>query len=209
MAWLESCLLLAVLMQAEPAKEQPSSLEKFLQEAQGYEMRLSDRRKSPLEFSKQPILHWDNPAANGEDGAVFVWMLDGRPEVVGTIFTYRRAATGETVLKHSLHSLSSSPLTADHDGKRVWAPTARGVEFRAIAGAEPPAESSRLRLIQMKALAKDFSGKIVNHKGMSAELRLLPQPLIRYEPKRADVLDGGIFALAEGTDPQALVPLES
>jgi hypothetical protein len=61
----------------------------------------------------------------------------------------------------------------------------------------------------MKALAKEFSGKITNVRGMSSELRLLPQPLVRYEPKRADVMDGGIFALAEGTDPQALVLIEA
>jgi hypothetical protein len=202
-------LSLAALMQTDAQADQPSALERFQQQAQGYEMRLADRRKSPLELSKQPILHWNNPAANDEDGAVFVWLLDGRPEVIGTMFTLRRASTGETVLKHSLHSLSGGPLTADHQGQRVWAPSVRGVEFHAVADAPEPAESSRLRLIQMKALAKDFSGKIVRLNGKSSELRLLPQPLVRYEPKRPDVVDGAIFALAEGTDPQALVLIEA
>jgi hypothetical protein len=61
----------------------------------------------------------------------------------------------------------------------------------------------------MKSLAKDFSGKLVDLKGASFELRLLPQPLVRYEPANETVLDGAIFALAEGTDPQALVLLEA
>jgi hypothetical protein len=61
----------------------------------------------------------------------------------------------------------------------------------------------------MKALAKDFSGKLVDLRENAKSLRLLPQPLVRYEPTAGECLDGAIFALAEGTDPQALVLIEA
>lgn len=203
------CLLLAALMQADAKGDEPTPLERFREEAKGYEMRLGDKRESQLKLTSIPVLHWGNPAGNGEDGAVYVWLHQGRPEVVGTIFTYRRASTGEIVLKHSLHSLASHSITADYRDKRVWSPKAPGVEFRPVPEAAAPAESSRLRLLQMKSLAKDFSGKMVDLKGKSSELRLLPQPLVRYEPAGTTVLDGAIFALAEGTDPQSLVLIEA
>jgi hypothetical protein len=209
MSGFGACLVLALLNQAPAESSATSSLEQFLQEAQGYDIRLGGRSQSKLELSPKPLLHWDNPAANGEDGAVYVWMLDGRPEVIGTMFTLFSRGAGQRILKHSLHSLASGPLTADHLGQRVWTPNAKGLDFRPIADAPDPAGSSRLRLLQMKSLAKDFSGKLVDLKDRNVELRLLPQPIIRYEPTRADVQDGAIFALAEGTDPQALVVIEA
>jgi hypothetical protein len=43
------------------------------------------------------------------------------------------------------------------------------------------------------------------------ELRLLPQPLFRYEPDREvpDLVDGALFAFVQGTDPQSLLILEA
>ena len=43
------------------------------------------------------------------------------------------------------------------------------------------------------------------------ELRLLPQPLYRYESTDPDVLDGAVFAFvtSAGTDPEALLVLEA
>lgn len=191
------------------AADEPSPLERFQQEAQGYEMRLGDQQASQLVLTSNPVLHWANPAANGEDGAVFVWLNAGRPEVIGTFFTYRRASTGEIVLKHSLHSLTSHSIAADYQGRRVWSPKAPGVEFRPVPEAPAPAETARLRLLQMKSLSKEFSGKLVDLRGQPSALRLLPQPLVRYEPTGTAVRDGAIFALAEGTDPQSLVLIEA
>ena len=208
-------IFLTSLAQAAAADDQPpqdaaaGALARFQKEAESYEMQIGDQSPSPLELQAKPILHWDNPAGNGEDGAVFVWLQHGRPEVIGTFFTLRRASTGETILKHSLHSLSDLPLAADCAKLRVWSPKSPGVVFRAVPGASPPADSSRARLLQMKALVKDFSGKMVDLRENSTELRLLPQPLIRYEPTAGQVVDGAIFALAEGTDPQILVLIEA
>jgi hypothetical protein len=43
------------------------------------------------------------------------------------------------------------------------------------------------------------------------ELRLLPQPLYRYESADPDILDGAVFAFvtSAGTDPEALLVLEA
>ena len=203
-----SVLFLAAALQASAQENESSPLEFFGKEAQAYKMQIGDKQTSPLELATKPVLHWTNPAGNGEDGAVYVWLQHGRPEVIGTIFTLR-ASDGGTILKHSLHSLSSLPITADYSKRRVWSPKTPGVSFQLVPDAPPPAESSRARLSQMKALAKDFSGKMVDLRDKSTELRLLPQPLVRYEPTAGEVVDGAIFALAEGTDPQALVLIEA
>ena len=41
------------------------------------------------------------------------------------------------------------------------------------------------------------------------ELRLLSQPLYRYENAKADILDGALYAFVEGTDPELILSLEA
>src|SRR5258708_1821344 len=36
----------------------------------------------------EPILNWSQPVRGGADGAVFVWTLEGRPVVIGTLFIW-------------------------------------------------------------------------------------------------------------------------
>ena len=61
----------------------------------------------------------------------------------------------------------------------------------------------------MKALSRDFSATIKSLEGEVSELRLLPQPLYRYEPKGGEVLDGSLFSFALGTDPEVLLLIEA
>ena len=60
----------------------------------------------------------------------------------------------------------------------------------------------------MRELTRDFSASI-GRKVYRHELRLLTQPLYRYEHKEGQVLDGALFAFAEGTDPELLLLVEA
>lgn len=204
-------LLMCLLAQSEsdPAKKGEADLpplEQFKQEAADYSIRLNDQAASKLALDPKPLLHWSNPARTAEDGAVFVWLKDGRPEVIGTIFTYKI----ETVRrKHEFHSLSTTPLTAEFRGKIAWKPRQAGAQFQPIPDAPAPADNTRQRLVQMKALSRDFSATLKTLEGEVSELRLLPQPLYHYEPTDGEVLDGALFSLALGTDPEVLLLIEA
>src|SRR6476646_3452904 len=65
------------------------ALEDFKTDAADYVIHLASRPKEKLKLHDESLFHWGNPARNGEDGAVFVWTLDGRPEVTASVFTYR------------------------------------------------------------------------------------------------------------------------
>jgi hypothetical protein len=47
-----------------------------------------------------------------------------------------------------------------------------------------------------------------NRKGETQTLRLLSQPIARYESKKYGVVDGGLFTFVEATDPEAFLLLE-
>lgn len=190
------------LGQADASK----AIEAFKAEAAEYKVHLQSRPTEQLQVVKEPVLKWDNPARTSENGATFVWTLGGRPEMIGTIFTYEYKE--KLNRKHEYHSLAIEPLAAEFRGKEVWAPKAAGVKFTTLEGAVP-AGTARQRLTQMKALAREFSASMKDAEGEPYQLRLLTQPLYRYEPTDKRVLDGALFSFSLGTDPEVILLLEA
>jgi hypothetical protein len=186
----------------------PSALEGFQRDAEQYVIEIQSAKPSRLELMQRPLLHWGNPARNGEDGAVYVWTKDGRPEVVGSVFTYRDRRD-RIMRKHAFHSLSEQPLAATFGSRLVWSPKTPGVRFAPVAGAQAPAEDARRRLNQMRNLARQFAVQMIDLQEAKTELRLMTQPILRYQPTAGITADGAIFAFAVGTDPEALLILEA
>ena len=112
---------------------------------------------------------------------------------------------------HELHSLSEAVLVVDRDSPNTWEPQAPGLELKPVPGAPTPAASPAQRAIQIRALAREFSGRSLSDSDQSWELRLLPSPLYRYESTDPDVIDGAVFALVSsaGTDPEIILLLEA
>lgn len=211
---LQTCLLSVLLCgQTLPAEPAPGSreavLEQFQKDAAGYEITLQTEPPSILKLHEKPVLNWVNPAGNGEDGVVYVWLKDGRPEVAGSVWTYLDPRAKRTLRKHAFHSLVEVPVTARFNGQLIWAPKEAGVKFHSVPAADRPAESARNRLTQMRSLSRQFGVTIERLNGDVSELRLLAQPLLRYEPKQGPAKDGAIFAFATGTDPDALLLIEA
>jgi hypothetical protein len=63
----------------------------------------------------------------------------------------------------------------------------------------------------LRSLSREFTGRSLSDAGQAWELRLLPQPLYRYESTDPDVLDGALFTLVSsaGTDPEIILLLEA
>ena len=153
----------------------------------------------PLEM--QLVLRWPNPRRATPDGATFVWTRDGRPEAIGCIWDHG-------ILSHAFHSLSTSRLVAEHNGQTIWRPEKAGIDLVPVPKAPPPADSAAKRLAQMKDMARRFTCRVGAGSG-GEELRLLPRPLYRYKTDRKDLIDGGLFAFVEGTDPEVVLVLEA
>jgi hypothetical protein len=85
-----------------------------------------------------------------------------------------------------------------------------GVKFDDVPKADAPAADDAKRLLQMKQLAKDFTGtKTEREEKTPTELRLLPQPVYRYSVPKEGVFSGGLFALVHGTDPEIWLLIEA
>ena len=199
-----------VEVRSKPVEQKPlepnlASIELFQREASEYEITLKNGRKA--ELNATPVFKWANDVKNNQDGALFAWMQDDRPQVLGCVFTYYYQ--GQERRKHQFHSLATEGLSAAVDGAPVWQPASSGLTFTTLPSAgNPETDPAKLKL-QLRRLSRRFSAELEEEKGGSSELRLIPTPLLTYSPKKSDCLAGGVFAFATGTDPDLLLVLEA
>jgi hypothetical protein len=196
--------------QAAKAKSQ-RLLELHTNDAASFAISRDVGRTQKLELRREPVYRWTNPTrVGGQVGEVFVWTYRGRPEVVGTIFSHP-ADGGRRLICHELHSLSLAVLVVDREAAEQWVPQAPGVDLKPLEGAPTPAGTAAQRLAQIRSLSREFTGRSLSEQGQAWELRLLPQPLYRYESTDPDVLDGALFTLVSsaGTDPEIILMIEA
>ncbi len=112
-------------------------------------------------------------------------------------------------MEHELSSLSIGKLSAVRGARTVWEPSQPGIELKPLADAAPPAESAALRLVQLRSLSREFTAFHDDEGQPPEELRLLTQPIYRYENTSTDLIDGALFAFVQGTDPEVLLLIEA
>src|SRR5262245_46491022 len=173
-----------------------------------YEFRVGKNEDDkPLELVRDSRLKWSNPAASDIQGNVFVWTRQERPLVVGCFMKW---FSPRSVMQHEFHSLAEEPLKAKFHGAPVWATDEAGLKFVDVPGAAAPAAAEAQRLLQLRKLAREFSG-IAKYRNAPSdtELRLLPQPIHSYAAPKQGVLSGGLFAFVRGTDPELFLLIEA
>jgi hypothetical protein len=185
----------------------------YAKEAAEYSMAVESAPKKELELKKEPIFEWSNPARSGlQQGVVFLWLRDGRPAALGSIFSQPDAKLPGRRVIHEFHALDAGKLlvTRPRETLNEWKPQA-GLERKELPDAGAPAGTAAARLIQMRRLAQDFTGHEIDKENKRWELRLLPAPLYRYPSAKTGVIDGALFALVStaGTDPEVLLLIEA
>ena len=145
----------------------------IIDQAAEYEVRIlpGDR---PLK-REEPVLRFNDNITGVVDAVLFVWTVDGRPEASAS-FWYRK----DGLKAHEFISLSRNRITTKHDGTEVWNTEGPGVAFKPIAKSPAPGQSKPARLTQMRQLARRCEASVASRSG-ERKLRLLPQPMMRYE----------------------------
>jgi hypothetical protein len=183
----------------------------YSDQAAGYEIHLDGDKKIALLLHPNAILAYSNPVRLREQhGAVFVWTKQGRPEVIGTVWSKLTADLSRRRVAHEFHSFSTHGVHGKRDGRQYWECAKPGIDPRPIPGAPAVASTASARLLQLRSLAKEFSA--IAQDGDSNgkhSLRLLPRPLFHFEAADAGVLEGGVFAFVMATDPELFLLLEA
>jgi hypothetical protein len=182
----------------------------YLKEAESYSLAIESAPKTTLELKKEPVFEWFNPARNTQQGAVFLWLRDGRPAALGCYFSDPRQGWNGRLIRHEMHALDPEKLLVKRESHNQWQPEA-GLERKQLPAAPAPAVAAGARFIQMKKLATEFTGHSIDREKKRWELRLLPTPLYRYPTAKSGVVDGALFAMVSnaGTDPEVLLLIEA
>jgi len=145
----------------------------------------------------------------GTYGAVYVWTDRGNAAAVACL--WRDPFTNNQLsVCHELHSLSPVAIESHGPEATTWKPKT-GMKRILLPDAPVPAGTAVGRMSQMRALCRDFAAWSEGGAGDRTELRLLPQPLYRFQSTNPDVIDGGLFAFvcSVGTDPEVFLQLEA
>ena len=170
-----------------------------------YEVRVGDEA---LKLQPQPVMHWQNSERSQEQGSMYVFLAGTRPQALVSIFTYD--SRSRVFWRHELISLSDQPLKATWNGATVWTPREGGVKWQSLSEAPQPAGTAPRRLTQMRAIVRQFSGSIKSPTGeLDSQLKLIPQPLLRYQSPPDGIIDGAVFSLAVVTDPEIFLIVEA
>ena len=225
--WLLAAIVLASGLAAGQDTRQPTEEEDqkkrwmavYSEEAAKYQIFRRTDDNEELELVPTPVLTFTNPVRERQPhGAAYVWASDGRPEVMGAIWSVISPEDStKRHLSHEFHSLSLVPIYSKHERRTSrrgtvpdWTANEAGIERKRIPDVRAPAKVASLRLTQMRRLARRFQARIpsgvIDGEG---SLRLLPQPLYRYRSESHRVLDGGIFAFVMGTDPEIILLIEA
>ena len=160
----------------------------------------------PTHFAPKPIFKYSDPARGHVAAAVSKLGDEGRPRAI-LASELDRFSNGKPCISHEYTSLTATPFSVTLDGMH-WTPASTLYRFQAFPKAPAPEATPQRRLLQLRELAKRFAGhEVVGNE--KCELRLLPQPVDRYVPSKAQRADGAIFFLTFGTNPEVMLLIES
>jgi len=218
MPWIAFALLTFLAGRVLPADEVPNAdddtgnaeaFQKYAKEtAAGYDIRLKSDGARKLALHDGSVLRWTNPVGGHRaHGEVFLWTDRGRPAAVLSLYQVTEANVVHE--HHEFGSLALRGLAAARSGQSAWSPAMAGVELKPFPDASTPQSSPKLRLTQMRRLAGQLRADKTTREEVKRELRLLSNPVYRYESDDPEVLDGALFSFVEATDPEVFLMIEA
>jgi hypothetical protein len=205
---------LAAVAQEPPAMKESGWQKLFRRQAGEYKLEIVGDEKAEAKLLAEPILHWSQPVRGGDDGAVFLWTLEGRPAAIGALFVWPMA-NGQQGVSHELHSFSPPEFVATWKSRK-WTPPKDSIVWQALPSAGVPAKTADQRLRQLRQAARAFQAESHDKDDRTWELRLLPQPIYRYaiaDPPAGspgpEILDGALFGFVEGTDLEIVLLMQA
>src|SRR5436190_7525405 len=121
----------------------------YVKEVSEYTMAVESAPKEALELKKEPVFEWSNPVRSGlQQGVVFLWLRDGRPAALCSIFSEPEGRYKGRKVIHEFHALDPEKLVVSRPGPQLneWKPQA-GLARKELPDAPAPAAAPGARLV--------------------------------------------------------------
>ena len=169
-----------------------------------------DGERTVAAMIADPLLRYNDTPRGCIDAILCGWGEAGRPLAVMSMELYPKFGRGAWT--YAFVSLSERSLIVEEKGWS-WSPTQGNFSPAAFPDAPAPSSDEQARLPQMQELVQRFSGyeywSLDPSQKARYELHLLPDPVHRYRDDVAGIVDGGLFVMAFGANPEAILVLEA
>jgi len=156
---------------------------------------------------EKALLYHGDATRGHTRGSVWAWGVSGRPVALIELW---QNGPDRTRWAFGLCNTSSGKVRASLAGRPWWRENDSAVEPKDIPGAPAPAADTVARQRQLKMIAQKFAGhEFWDPNNSRYELRRLDRPLHTYRDEAAGVLDGGMYVLANGTNPEIMLFVEA
>jgi hypothetical protein len=158
----------------------------------------------PIVAMERPLFSYSDSARIIAEGGIWAWGSAGRPVVMAKSW---KNSNGTRTCAFSL--TSDELVVVRGPQSKVWRPEETQVEAAELKGAPAPDPHSAVRLRQLKEQARRFTAhEFWNPDNSRFELRLLTQPVHRYQDEKRQIVDGAVFLFAFDNNPQILLLIE-
>lgn len=209
MPWGLSCALIMLMPASSGAQESSPTrsderLTAMANRAKLLRADLTDRGTAePLQLIQQPIFRYSDPARMDADGTMWLWTERDRPVAVLCLFEVRPP---DAEWNYEFTSLSDRPLRISGGPHWTWTPREQQRTWSEVQHKVSSEAATRLR--ELRAIAQQFEAA-EEWERETYRLRLLPRPVYRYSDNTSGVVDGALFVMAYGTNPELLVQIEA
>lgn len=155
-----------------------------------------------------PLLKYNDSTRRNHESTLWLWTERELPCALMAVEFYPNDPGGPRWL-FEIVSLSNSKIGVARGGDWKWQAKQPGVIRKPVPGDLTPAERPALRLSQARQIRQRFAAHEKEGTDGRLELRPLSTPLYRYADEATGVIDGVVFAFANGTNPEVLLLLEA
>jgi hypothetical protein len=168
---------------------------------------LADGEWSKVKRIEKPLLYFGDPTRENDRGSLWGWGEKARP--VALLELYQNA-TDRTKWVYGICNTSGGKLRATYGGKAWWRENESTSELKDIPGAPAPSSEGTQRQRQLKQLAQKFTGhQFWDPNNSRYELRRLERQLRTYQDEASGILEGALYTLANGTNPEIMLFIEA
>jgi hypothetical protein len=167
----------------------------------------SDDKWTKVKRIEKALLFFGDNTRGIARGSFWAWGDQGRP--VATLELFQGGKNYERWFT-DLCNTSGGKIRASRNGAPWWLENESAVVIKEIPQAPAPAAEAPQRQLQLKLLSQKFTGhEIWDPNDSRYELRRLERPLHTYRDEENGLLEGGLFILANGTNPEIVLLVEA
>ena len=171
------------------------------------DMRLASDAEKAVELVQRPLLTFGDSARDNKNGTLWAFGKSGRP--LALLELYKGTKQTDRWV-HAVSLTGKAPVVMKTPLGGQWKPEKIQIEPQPVTGSAEPEAKEAQRLRQLREIARRFTAhEFWDPDNSRFELRLLVQPVHRYNDSKEGIHDAAAFVLAHGTNPEIILLVEA